>query len=375
MLKININEMGVSIMYPEDLQGRESALSERKKMILRAIIDAHIEHGEPVGSKYLMQQKNIAFSSATIRNEMAELETMGFLEQPHTSAGRVPTELGYRFYVDSLIDKYRTTKMEASHLKALLNDKITELDRILETASRLASSMTNYTALAVKPKHSAPKIVRFETVFLSPRSFLVAMIFETEIVKTRTIKVGFDVPPEIVTHLGHILNHHLCGVDAEEITLPLIMRMEREMPGWEALVNPIVKAVYETMSQMDGGELKFEGVNRLLEYPEYYDIGNVKNLFEMFDRKDDLLDMLSQADDDEINVYIGSENAVDAMSNSSLVFKTVKSGGRVIGAIGIIGPRRMDYSRVIETLEQISGSISEIMDGGKSLPPGPPGEA
>ena len=167
-------------------------LSERKKLILKAIIDAHINMGEPVGSKYLTQNKQITYSSATIRNEMAELEDMGYLEQPHTSAGRVPSELGYRFYVDSLIQRYRMTASEINELRSMLRAKITELDGILAQATKIASALTHYTALSVKPRETQICVSRFETIFLDSRNFILVMIISHGVVKTKYIKLDFD---------------------------------------------------------------------------------------------------------------------------------------------------------------------------------------
>ena len=169
-------------------------LSERKKLILKAIIDAHIAGGEPVGSKYLVESKQIACSSATIRNEMAELEAMGYLEQPHASAGRVPSERGYRFYVDSLIEHYAMTAREIGQINQLLQSKMAELDQILLTASRVASNLTNYTGFAVKPGTSSVNVRRFDVVFLDERTFILVMVASGGQVKTRTLRTDGTRP-------------------------------------------------------------------------------------------------------------------------------------------------------------------------------------
>ena len=343
-------------------------LSERKKFILKAIIDAHIEMGEPVGSKYLMQNKHIAYSSATIRNEMAELEDMGYLEQPHTSAGRVPSELGYRFYVDALIDQYNMTSREINEIRGMLRSKLSELDKIFECATRIASALTNYTALSVKPRVNFVTISRFETVYLDSRTFLLVMITAFGIAKTKYIKLDYEVTPEVVALLGEVLNDCISGIDADQITLPLIMQMEARMGvQGELLINPIVKSIYETIHDPASGDLRFEGVNRLLQYPEYYDLNRLKELLALFERKEDILNVISDSQDDEIKIYIGSENSVKIMDNSTLIYKTVKSNGRVVGAIGIIGPCRMDYSKVITMVNHLTGGIHELIDASSNL--------
>ncbi|MBQ2709512.1 MAG: heat-inducible transcription repressor HrcA [Clostridia bacterium] len=336
-------------------------LTERKKAILRAIIDTHINLGEPVGSKYLTQYKQIAFSSATIRNEMAELEEMGYLEQLHTSSGRIPSQLGYRFYVDQLMQQYRMTQAELGELNKLLTLKAAELDRILDRATKLMSMLTNYTGVALKRAPQRQTVARFDAMYLSPRSFILVMLTASGTVKTRQVRLGFEVSRETLERLTEVLNDCVAGLDMDSITLPVMLDMQRRVPGGEQLVNPIIRTIYETVSEPDDGELMFDGVNNLLNYPEFSDIDRVRDMLGLFDQQDDLREVMSTDDGDHTNVYIGSENAVEVMNNSSLIFRTVKSGDRVIGAIGVIGPRRMDYSKVVTLVDYMSNNISRMM--------------
>jgi len=336
-------------------------LTERKKAILRAIIDTHINLGEPVGSKYLTQYKQIAFSSATIRNEMAELEDMGYLEQLHSSSGRIPSQLGYRFYVDQLMQQYRMTQAELGELNKLLTLKAAELDRILDRATKLMSMLTNYTGVALKRSPQHQTVARFDAMYLSPRSFVLVMLTASGSVKTRQVRLSFDVSRETLEQLTDVLNDCVAGLDMDSITLPVMLDMQRRVPGGEQLVNPIIRTIYETVSEPDEGELMFDGVNNLLNYPEYSDIDRVRDMLGLFDQQDDLREVMSTDDGDHTNVFIGSENAVEVMNNSSLIFRTVKSGDRVIGAIGVIGPRRMDYSKVVTLVDYMSNNISRMM--------------
>lgn len=358
-------------------------LSERKKLILKALIEAHIEMGEPVGSKYLTQYKHIAYSSATIRNEMAELEELGYLEQPHTSAGRIPSETGYRFYVDSLIEKYNMTAREITELKTALRSRQSELDTILEEAMRLASSMTNYTALALRPRNVRNVVTRYEAIRIEERKLVLVMVMSSGVVKSKYILSELPIPEEAAALLARTLNECLTGCTADEITLPNLVDMEHRMGVYAYLVNPVSKGIYETLSSFDGGELKFEGVNRLLSYPETYDFDRLKQMLAMIEQKDDLLRLISEetsalaasGDDNKVQVYIGHENLVEIMDNSTLILKTVKSGDHVIGTIGIIGPTRMDYPRVISMIDQLSAGIRDALgDSGErtaGLPPNP----
>ncbi|MBQ3183926.1 MAG: heat-inducible transcription repressor HrcA [Clostridia bacterium] len=344
-------------------------LSERKKLILQAIIDAHISGGEPVGSKYLTQNLPISISSATIRNEMAELEEMGLLEQPHTSAGRVPSEYGYRFYVNSLMKGYEMTMKEIDELNRLTKSKQEKLDHILESAAKLMGNMTNYTALAFKGNTPTTVVTQFKTMRMGVGKFLLVMMTSDENVQTKVINHGFEVTDEALSRLEAVLNKYLCNVDLEQVTLSLISEMERAV-GLEAasLINPIVKGVYDVINQNAMGELKFQGVDRLLQYPEFSDIGRFRGLLGAIEKKDDILDIVSHSKKDEINVYIGSENSVDVMNNSTLIFRTITQGDKVVGAIGVIGPCRMDYSKVIATVDYLSRNIQQMMDNDKLLP-------
>ncbi len=340
---------------------RNNELTERKKAILKAIIDTHINLGEPVGSKYLTQYKQIAFSSATIRNEMAELEDMGYLEQPHTSSGRIPSELGYRFYVDQLMQQYRMTQAELGELNKLHSLKTAELDRILDRATKLMSMLTNYTGVALKRAPVRQTVARFDVMYLSPSSFILVMLTSNGTVKTRQVRLGFDVSRETLERLTIVLNDCVAGLDMDKITLPVMLDMQRRVPDGEQLIPPIVRTIYETVDEADDAELMFDGVNNLLNYPEYSDIDRVRDMLGLFDRQDDLREVLSEDAGDETSVYIGSENSVKVMNNSSLIFKTVRSGDKVIGAIGVIGPRRMDYSKVVTLVDYMSQNISRMI--------------
>ena len=343
-------------------------LSDRKKLILKAVVEAHIEGGEPVGSKYITQNNLLACSSATIRNEMAELEQMGYLVQPHTSAGRVPSEAGYRFYVDSLVEQYAKTTREVVQLNLLLRAKMDELDQLLDVASKLASTMTNYTGFAIKPRSNSVTVSRFEIIPIDANNFAMVMITSSGAVKTKKVKTADEIPEGSLKALAELLNEELCGLGADMITLPIIMRIESEMREGAFLVNPAVKCIYEAMNEIDGGEMKLSGLNHLLKYPEYSDTDQLGELLGTLESQQEILDLVSAAPShDDISVLIGSESSVKVMNNSSLVFKPIKVDGKTVGFVGVLGPRRMNYKQVLQTLEDIGGNISFAMDDDRQL--------
>ena len=348
----------------------DKRLTPRKMQILKAIVDAHIAGGEPVGSKYLSRDDKICCSPATIRNEMAELEEMGYLVQPHTSAGRIPSELAYRYYVDALVHQYANTRAEIDEINETLRYKLTEMDEILEEVSRLASSFTDYTGIAFKPGIGKVRIVQFKSVLLSPKDFLLVMAFEGDTVKTKTVHLTFSINEDILRRFTETLNMYLVNLPSDSITMPMVLKIEAIMGSSGGMVHPTVKAIYETMSELDTADVRLEGITKLLQYPEYSDISDFRNLMGMLEEKEKFLDVIERetAEDGDISVYIGTESETDAMRNTALIFKKVNIGGKQF-AVGVIGPKRMNYSKVIEMLNGLAIGIDRIF-GDTSLPPG-----
>ncbi len=349
-------------------------LSQRKRQILKAIVDAHINNGEPVGSKYLSTEAMISCSPATIRNEMAELEEMGYLVQPHTSAGRVPSELGYRFYVDALVRQYSETRTEIDEINERLKYKLTEMDEILAEASRLAASFTDYTGIAFKSGVGNARIIKFDSVYLSQRDFLLVMMFAGETVKAKPIHLSFSITEDDLKRFTEAANVYLVNTTSENISMQVIVRIEALMGAAGAMVHPAVKVIYETMNELDTADVKLDGINKLLKYPEYSDTEKLRNLLGVLEEKDKLLDVISSHTQsaDGINVYIGTEND-DAMSNTTLIFKNVNVGGKQV-AVGVIGPKRMNYSKVIDMINQLASGIDRMFsEDGRMLGDGKKG--
>ncbi|MBO5207040.1 MAG: heat-inducible transcription repressor HrcA [Clostridia bacterium] len=348
----------------------DSRLTPRKMQILKAIVDAHITNGEPVGSKFLSQDVRFSCSPATIRNEMAELEEMGYLVQPYTSAGRVPSERGYRYYVDALVRQYSETRSEIDEINQMLKFKLTEMDELLSEFSRFAASFTDYTGIAFKSGLGKVKIQSFKSVLLSAHDFLLVMTFENDIVKTKTIHLSFTIGEDILRRFTEALNMYLVNLPSDSISMPIIVRIEALMGTASAMVHPTVKVIYETMSELDTADLKLDGITKLLQYPEYSDVSDFRNLLGVLEQKDKLVDVLSShsASEDGIQVYIGDENAAEGMKNTTLIFKNISVGGGQL-AVGVIGPKRMNYHKVIEMLNGLATGIDRLF-GEDSLLPG-----
>jgi heat-inducible transcriptional repressor len=301
---------------------------------------------------------------------MAELEEMGYLVQPHTSAGRIPSEQGYRYYVDALVRQYSDTRSEIDEINQMLRYKLTEMDKILEEASKLAASFTDYTGIAFKTGAGQIRISKFDSVYLSSQDFLLVMLFQGDTVKAKPIHLPFPITEDDLRRFTEALNIYLVNLTSDSFTVQTIMKIEAIMGSAEAMVHPTIKAIYETMNELDTADVKLEGITKLLQYPEYSDISDFRNLMGMLEEKDKFLDVISRetSNGSDIHVYIGTEDESDAMRNTALIFKNVTIGGKQL-AVGVIGPKRMNYSKVIEMLNGLASGIDKVFGEG-ALPPG-----
>ena len=265
------------------------------------------------------------------------------------------------------MERYNLTQNELAELKRLVQNKQTELDTILQSAMQLAAKLTNYTAMALRPRMLRITVNRYELMRLDEHTLVLIMVIGHTI-KTRHVRSQIPVPPEAGMQLAKVLNECATERTAEEITMPLLMHMERQMGEYDFLVSPVIKSVCETITGFDGGEIRFEGINRLLSYPEYYDMDRLKEMLALFERKEDLVKILSeeagQMGSEQVQVFIGRENLVKIMDNSTLIFKTIKRNGTPVGAIGIIGPTRMDYKRVIATIDTLTNGVANVLGEG-----------
>ena len=345
-------------------------LTERQKMILKAVIDAHVRSGEPIGSKLVAEMLPVSLSSATIRNVMNELERLGYLEQPHTSAGRVPSRLGYRTYVSTLMTGYSLSETEKQTIDTSASTQLVGVDGLLKGAAQTISQMTEYTALAIRPRHRRVLVLSFK--LLPMNDYGVLMIMQTSVgaVKTRFIEMGFKVNEDISVKLEAALNTHLAYVSIEDVTPALVAEMEQELTVIAPLLVPIMRAFMEEIGTLGGGALTIEGINKMLRYPEYSSLESITGLLGALEKKDYILNVVSTAQNDAVNVYISPEGENEQFKGTSLVFKTVTENNLPVAAIGVIGPCRMDYPKVISTVDYMTDKIKDAIktDTSKKLP-------
>jgi heat-inducible transcriptional repressor len=348
-------------------------LNDRKKQILKSIVDAYIDSGEPVGSKFLTSYGNISLSPATIRNEMSELEEMGYLDKPHTSAGRVPSSSAYRLYVDELMGSYRLTMEELNVINELMHFKMSELDKIITQASKVMSDLTNCVTVSFTQEASANTVSRFDTVFVDETSFLLVMISGGN-VRSEHVKTDCYLTRESLSLICELLNRHLSGIPLERVTMPLIMEMENEAGALAPLINPIIRVAFRCVEPEADGSVHINGLSNLLAYPEFSDTRKLRSIMDVFDKKKSYIKQLltepAKADagesmglvpiktDSGMKIFIGDEGAGSELADTSLVFCTVPVGDTE-SVIGILGPKRMDYKKMVSTLKQFSDTIEQ----------------
>ena len=337
-------------------------LSERKKKILTAIVESYIATAEPVGSKGLAE--GIGCSSATIRNEMAELTAMGYLEQPHTSAGRVPSPAGYRLYVNELMEKQRVTEEEAAAINRELVGKQQQIDELMTEVGRLTSAMTRYPAYAMAVK--APSAIRrFDFLYVDANTFIVVVLLEDNTVKNKLVHLPFSVDQAQVQTLSALFNAHFTGVTDEEITDTLIRSTERAAGDTYGLVAVVAAFAMEVLSQARTAPMRVAGASKLLNLPEYRDPDKAHDLMNFITSSDRLLGDLPEPgpDEDGLRVTIGPENLARELQDSSVIMASYDAGGGMRGYIGVVGPTRMDYSGVAAKLSYIAAGLSRLLAG------------
>ena len=334
-------------------------LSERKKQILKAIIGDYIRTAEPVGSKALTEGHALPFSSATIRNEMSELEELGYLEKPHTSAGRIPSPRGYRLYVDELMEQPQDTGEEDTSLQAMMQTKVRELDRLIEEAGKLISSLTNYASVAVTPAMTQISIRQFEIIAVDKMNFVIVVVTDSGTVKNKMVRTMADVSKDEAELLTYVLNQTLTGLPLSHITAERF-DIVRRAAGLSALLAPVAEYLAELIEELSDQKVFLEGTNKLLRFPEYRDMHKAQVLLDyMEDDRRHLLPATRKIDG--IQFFIGPENGENPLSDTSAIYAKYDIGKIGQGVIGIVGPTRMDYARLSAQLSRFAKGLNRLI--------------
>jgi heat-inducible transcriptional repressor len=345
------------------IKGESIVLDQRKEKILKAIIDDYILTGIPVGSRTLSKREDIGVSSATIRNDMADLEDLGYLTQPHTSAGRIPSDLAYRLYVDKLMPMAQLSKKEALAISDIFDSKMMQINDVVEKTADVISKATNHISVVLAPQLKTAKVKRIQLVKLSATKVLVLIITSTGLVKQKVIKVVSEISEDYIEMLSHMLTQHLYEktlLEAKEIINTVF---KDEMLGHEKLFKSLLASIHDTAESHTKRDIILGGANNIFNYPEYRDIDRAKGFLEVLETKEMLYNMLNQASNLEFSISIGHENEFEQMQDCSIVTATYKIGDRKLGSFGVIGPTRMDYAKVVSILNHVSKSLNGVLDG------------
>lgn len=331
-------------------------LSERKKKILQAIVEEYVETAEPVSSGSLLKKNHLNISSATIRNEMAELEQAGLLDKPHTSAGRVPSAQGYRYYVDQLLKEDNISLEEIEYIKSKLESRAMELEEVTKIVTNTLAEVTHYTSLAIGPDNAQQVISEIKFVLLGSRILMAIILTDNGLIKETLIKFDEDITETQVQSINVIFNNKLRGMPLSEISKPMeeyiISEMKNEINIIKSIVEQINKAILECQN------VYLNGAKNILDMPEFNEIDKAKSFLDIVDKKEFIKSLEQEESVKDINVYIGDENGNEKLKDYSIVtFKHVVNG-KDLGTIGIIGPTRMDYSKVISIMKYINKELN-----------------
>lgn len=355
-------------------------LDDRKIKILKAVIQNYLETGEPVGSRTISKYTDLKLSSATIRNEMADLEELGYIVQPHTSAGRIPTDKGYRLYVDDLMsqkerelsdreNRISDREKEVDSMRDMLSEKVDRVEELLQNVAKVLAKDTNYATMISAPQVKGNKLKFVQISQLEENKILAVIVMEGNVIRNKVINVSEELSQENILKLNILLNTSLTGLTLEQMNLSMVSKMENQAGEHTKLVKEVLDAIVEAVSNEDQLQIYTSGATNIFKYPELSDSSKASELIYTLEEKQSLSGFLTdkgtgeqgaEADSHGIQVYIGSETPVEAMKDCSVVTATYELQDGLKGTIGIIGPKRMDYEKVVESLKTIQTQLDEV---------------
>lgn len=346
-------------------------LDERKQKILKTIIKNYLETGEPVGSRTISKDSDLNLSSATIRNEMSDLEELGYIFQPHTSSGRIPSDKGYRLYVDNMMRekemKLSKEQKEVNDMKEFLIEKVEKVEELLQNTAKLLASNTNYATMVSSPRYNNSKKLKFiQLSQIEETKLLCVVVLEGNIIKNKIINIKNPIDSETLLKLNIIFNSSLNGLTLEQMNIGIISKMTGQATEHMELVRDIIDAVALAIGGEDELKIYTSGATNIFKYPELSDSQRAKELISTLEEKQMLTNLIIDSgenkDENGIQVYIGDETPVQTMKDCSVVTATYELGEGVTGTIGIIGPKRMDYEKVVETLKTVKKQLDDAFN-------------
>lgn len=336
-------------------------LDDRKKKILQAVICNYLETGEPVGSRTISKYTDLNLSSATIRNEMADLEEMGYILQPHTSAGRIPSDKGYRLYVDTLLEE---KEKEVVEMKEMLLERQDKMETLLKQVAKVLAQNTQYATMISAPQSKRNRLKFLQLSRVDEHHLLAVIVIEGNVLKNNILEVDEELSDETLLKLNLLLNTTLNGLSIDKINLEMITAMKQQAGIHSSIVNGVIDAVAEAIRSEEDLQIYTSGTNNIFRYPELADQQKASELINTFEEKQLLGELLrenrEEGEGTDIQVYIGEETSVQSMRDCSVVTAAYELGGGMKGTIGIVGPKRMDYDKVVATLRTIQSQLDVL---------------
>jgi heat-inducible transcriptional repressor len=346
-------------------------MDERKKRILQAIVNSYIDSAEPVGSRFIARRYDLGVSPATIRNEMSDLEELGYLEQPHTSAGRIPSDKGYRFYVDFLLGIHQLASREISCIDEWYQNRAREIDLQIQRTVKILSQMTNYTSLIIGPSLSAKALRYLQILPITEGSAVIVLVNDAGIVEHRHVDIPVGISDAEMEEIARIMNDRLRGRSLDDVKQALFQELHtqlaHQMTGYQLVQDTLAKvigAMDDTQSTEE--RIYLGGTTNILNQPEFKDVEKARTILTLLEEESVLRHVLAGIAPSGISIHIGQENPVEEMKHCSMVTARYAIGGKTLGTIGVIGPTRMDYGRVITILELITRNLSDSLDNKKT---------
>ena len=337
-------------------------LDERKVKILNAIIKNYLETGEPVGSRTISKYTDLNLSSATIRNEMSDLEDLGYIVQPHTSAGRIPSDKGYRFYVNNLIAE---KDKEVADMQGWMIEKTEKMESLLKNVAKTLANNTQYATLVSAPSVVSNRLKFVQLSAVDEHQVLSVVVMDGNIVKNKIINVDKPLDNETMLKLNMLLNTNLNGLTVDQINLAVISRLKEQAGIHDEIVEQVLNTVAETITEGDDLQVYTSGATNIFKYPELADSKKASELLDTFEEKQSLMELLNDSSSENestgIQVYIGDESPISTMKDCSIVTATYELGDGVKGTIGIVGPKRMDYENVVDNIKSLKGQLDKLL--------------
>lgn len=337
-------------------------LNERKLRILQAIIQDYIETAAPVGSRALSKRYDFGISPATIRNEMADLEDLGFIIQPYTSAGRVPSDKGYRLYVDQFMPVKKIKAIKQDYFVLDLLQEIGEIEQILEYSTKILSQLTNYTAIALTPQVRESKLKCVQLIPVDCNHMVMIIITDNGVIKKPIVGLNDEISEDNIQIVSNFLNDRLYGLSVKNIGTELVKTLSEELMHFSSLIKKIISEIFRSLDEINDIDIFFNGAMNIFNFPEYNDILKAKSFLELLEERELLSSLITSFEDEGLNISIGSENMYEELKDCSLVTATYKVDDTILGWLSVIGPTRMDYSTVVSVMTQVSRFIIELLN-------------